>query len=172
MVYRRTTHLSLFVLNEESDFGSNVTQSFSMSISPNDEMIVSADFVSESDFEEHIVFTGMVSNILWYAKDFSDDFVLRPSEDKHIELNLGKIPSYKWLFNLEVEWFYQPYFWGIDLNIDIDADWIKDATTFSESATLFVYSHVLLIIVGSILFLLLLILLLLFRKRKVVYVKA
>lgn len=168
MVFRNSIHLSLIVLDKEWTFKNSIDESFSMSINTLGEMIISAEFVNNSDFDENIVFTGTVSNILWFQKDFDRNFILKLKESKKITLNIGKVPNYKWLFNLNVDWSYQPYFNGIV----VDMEQFKEAVSFSDSASLFVSSPILLIITASIILLLLLLIFALFRKRKIVYVKA
>jgi len=168
VVYRDAIYLSLLVLDKQWAYKSSISQSFSMSINASWELFVSAKFTNEADFDETVIFTGVVSNILWYQKEFTNNFVLRTSETKNITLNLGKVPSYKWLFDLDVNWTYQAYFNGMT----VDMEQFKKPISFSDSASLFEFSSTLLIAVASILFLLVLVIFALFRKRKIVYVQA
>jgi len=136
-----------------------------MSINPAWEMIVTADFVSKSDFESHIVFSWIVSNIGWFQKEFSNDFILKVGENKKIDLNLGKVPEYKWYFTLNVHWSYQPDFGSI--LVDIPSKY-KEAVSFVEENTMYVFSWIqVAVLIGFFL-----LLFLIFRKRKVVYIQA
>lgn len=167
--YYSSKDLSLIVLDKQWAYTNDVTSDFDMSINASWEALVSAEFVNKSDFEQDVAFTGAISNILWFQKEFSDSFTLNLKETKKVLLNLGKVPSYKWLFSLNVEWFYQANFGGV--NVDVSEEY-KEARAFSDSASLFVYSPIALIVCAVPLLLILLLVFALFRRRKVVYVQA
>lgn len=100
---------------------------------------------NEGNVEQNVIFTGKAYNILGIEKPFSMSAEkVMPWESRDVEINVGMLPFYKWLFNVKVNMQHAPKF-DFDvsgLDPDIQKGWI-----ITEKGQVYFFSWVSLVVV-------------------------
>lgn len=137
-------------------------------LNANKDLILSFNLENKWNLEDAIEIHGTVSNIFWYSKEFTIEWwKLLPERNLNISWNLGPIPSYWWLFNINFTTISTPYFEYDISNSSIDPS-VLEPKEFTASTTFFQMPWLVVIIV----IILILLIISIFRKpkEKVVYV--
>lgn len=141
-----------------------------LSLDDNKDLIMNFDIKNEWNLENLVELSGTISNIFGYSKKFSIEWWhVLPGGVWHVTANLGSIPSYGWLFNIDFKAFATPYFSYDISKSSIDPSLIE-MKTFEFNTSYFQMPW----LIFAIAIIVILLIITLFRKPKqnVVYVQA
>ncbi len=105
---------------------------------------ISAKVKNGGNISQTVQITGSIHNFLGFEKMFTTTAVkLSPGEEKELVANVGVIPWYKGVFNVNMNVKNTPFF---DFEISGIDEAIKNWATLSESGTIYAFSRVSIVI--------------------------
>lgn len=169
VVIRSATWMDFFVGSLENIKNEFKTENTTTSLDWNKDLIMKFDLVNIWNLENDIVMTWNITNMFWFSKSVSVDvWKMTPGMTKPIEMNLWSIPSYGWLFNINLNLSAKPYFSYDISNSSIDPT-LLETKTITIKNTFFQIPR--LIIWGALLIIILLVLVFKKKKPQVVYIQ-
>jgi len=169
-VIRRAYHMHFFVWWIQDIKNELKIDNIETYLNENKEVLLKFNVSNLWNIEESLDILWNISNIFGYKKDFIVEWwKIQPNRTLPIEVNIGTIASYGWLFNIDINVTSTPFFSYDISNSSIDPT-LLEAKEFSASTTFFQMPWLILII----LIILILLIVTIFRKpkQKVIYVQA
>ena len=169
-IIRRAYHMHFFVWGIQNVKNELQIDNIESHLNENKELILTFNITNIWNLEESLEIWGYVSNIFGYKKEFVVEWWrVSPNKTLPIEINIGTIASYGWLFDININVVSTPFFSYNISNSSIDPT-LLEAKEFTASTTFFQMPWLILIIV----IILILLIITIFRKpkQKVVYVQA
>lgn len=113
------------------------------------EYALSAKIKNNGNIEQMVSITWSISNRLWYNEKFEiSEEIIKPNDIREVTYNIGKIPSYKWYFTVDVNIEHKPHF---SFGADQVPDDVKKAEHIKESFGIFIMSNTIRIILWVVL---------------------
>lgn len=163
--------MNFFVGNLKDINNDIVIESYETTKNTNWELVLNVNLKNAGNVENKTYINGSISNMFWFQKTFSItwDSTLTPWSVLPLELNLGQLPTYGWLYDIKFEMELKPFFKYKSTNSNIDESKLETkkltrSISYFEMPRLVIWVAILIIIM----------LFLAFRKRKpaqVVYVQ-
>lgn len=109
--------------------------------------------INNGNISQNVTISGSIYNILWFEKTYAGPVInVNAWETKDIIVNVWVIPAYKWLFNVEYTLANTPVFAFDTTSMD---PWIKNWDIETFTASIFLFSWVVIILLAIILMIIL-----------------
>jgi len=148
----------VYLDNQKNDFYVS-NKKIKVIINENNEIILSLLVVNSGNVNQIFNVSGSIDNFLGFQKKFSlENQIVWAYETKELSFNIGIIPSYKWLFNINISANNTP-------SLMYKIPWLENELkpgSFYEKGKLFIFSW---IVVGALLVVILLIYKLFWPRR-------
>lgn len=169
-VIRRAYHMHFFVWWIQDIKNELKIDNIETYLNENKEVVLKFNISNLWNIEESLDISWNISNIFGYKKDFIvEGWKIQPNRTLPIEVNIGTIASYGWLFNIDININSTPFF-SYDISNSSIEPTLLESKQFTASTTFFQIPWLIIIIVIIVILLIITI----FRKpkEKVVYVQA
>lgn len=151
IAYRKTANINIFVWGSESivssikllpnkwgEFSSN--KKIKATLDKDNKLNLSFLVENVGNIEQEISLKWSIHNALWFEKEFEIPVQKMATNTKsEFSTNIWMIPTYKWVFNVEVNINAQPSFSFDTTNIDEN---LKQAKITQEVAQVFIFSRI------------------------------
>lgn len=102
-------------------------------------------FKNSWDIDESFIWSGKIFNKFWFSKDFDIKQTKLISNSKEVLIaNMGRLPFYGWVFQIQISWNIQPQ---IDFNKESLDSKLKDPINIEEETTIIIIPRNIIILI-------------------------